>query len=171
MCISCFIIFLINQYRGYEYGLGDVFGYKKLPYGLQPKYNRYDYFDIIDDEGFELAGKGFRYINNSFKINEILGYGYNDTAVILICSDNLNSIKYLSSYETGTYSVYGNPQISFEDMSESAYQKSKRLYKWTYIDVEEIDSIKLKKVYSLMGTILFFFSYSIALVKKRKYSR
>ena len=123
----CSLLYLKYDSKGYEYGLGCNFCNKKLPYNLVPISNS-EYpqrFYLNDEEDFELVGIGFSYRKNSFKIKNFLGYGYNDTSVIVKCTDSLNTIRYLTSYETGYKSKNGNPEISFKDLSNSDFEQVK----------------------------------------------
>lgn len=40
---------------------------------------------------------------------DFLAYGYNDIYVVVKCTDSLNTINYLTSYETKYKSEKGNP--------------------------------------------------------------
>lgn len=87
------LLYIIYDRTGYHYGLECSFCNKNMPYGLTPKINS-DYpqsFVLLDEDGFELTGSGFRHRQSSFKIKNFLGYGYNDTSVLLKCTDSLNS--------------------------------------------------------------------------------
>ena len=97
------LLYLVYDSKGYEYGLGCDFCKKEMPYGLKPIfYSEYPQrFYLLDEDGFELVGIGFRYETTNFKIKDFLAYGYNDTFVLLKCTDSLNNIKYLTSYKTG----------------------------------------------------------------------
>lgn len=112
------LLYLRYDKTGYYYGVECSFYNKNMPYGLTPKIN-FDYpqsFCLLDEDGFELVGIGFRYKQSSFRIKNFLGYAYNDTSVLLKCTDSLNNIKYLVSYETGYNRNKGRPDISFKDI-------------------------------------------------------
>ncbi|MBC8643723.1 hypothetical protein H9W95_05735 [Flavobacterium lindanitolerans] len=108
-----------------------------MPYHLTP-YDERDgsrfSFTLKDEDDFELVGTGFRYQTINFEIKNLLAYGYNDTSVIVKCTDSLNTIRYLISFETGYTSKKGNPEISFKDLSINDFQKVKDKYNWFEIE-------------------------------------
>ncbi|MCC5922109.1 MAG: hypothetical protein JJU23_15640 [Cyclobacteriaceae bacterium] len=153
------LLYLSYDNKGYRYGLECSFCNKDMPYGLTPKINS-DYpqnFVILDEDGFELTGSGFRHRQSSFKIKNFLGYGYNDKSVLLKCTDSLNNIKYLVSYETGYKSNEGNPSISFKDIDNSEYIQIKDNYQWVEIDEEKANSAKFIKFMFVVGALLSLF--------------
>ena len=116
-------------------------------------------FTLKDDDGFELVGVGFRYRQSSFKINNFLAYGYNDTSVIVKVTDSLDNIRYLISYETGYRSKRGSPEISFRDLSNSDFEKIKIDYQWFVVSREKADTVMRIKFVSLIGaavSLIFF---------------
>ena len=153
------LLYFIYDSTGYYYGLECSFCNKNLPYGLTPKIKS-DYpksFVLLDEDGFELMGIGFRYRQSNFKIKHFLGYGYNDTSVLLKCTDSLNKIKYLVSYETGYKSDKGNPVISFKDIDYDKYSQIKNDYQWIKIDEEKANTIQFMKFIFVVGTLLSLF--------------
>lgn len=154
--IFCSLLYLKYDSKGYEYGLGCNFCNKKLPYNLVPVSNS-EYpqrFYLNDDDDFELVGIGFSYRKNSFKIKDFLAYGYNDTSVVVKCTDSLNTIRYLTSYETGYKSKKGNPEISFKDLSNSDFEQVKDKYQWFEIDKEKGYAVDGNKFLSMLGALL-----------------
>ena len=125
---------------------------------------------MLDDDDFELVGRGFKYQRSSFEINNFLGYGYNDASIVVKCTDSLNNVKYLTSYKTGYNSNKGNPEISFEDMEDVNFQQVKEHYQWTDIDEEKGDKIRLYRTLSFIGIIvsLLLILREIFRLKKRK---
>ena len=143
------LLYLRYDKTGYYYGVECSFCNKNMPYGLTPKIN-FDYpqsFCLLDEDGFELVGIGFRYKQSSFRIKNFLGYAYNDTSVLLKCTDSLNNIKYLVSYETGYNRNKGHPDISFKDIDNDEYNKIKDNYQCIEIDEEKAKALsqKIKK--------------------------
>lgn len=71
------LLYLRYDKTGYYYGVECSFCNKNMPYGLTPKIN-FDYpqsFCLLDEDGFELVGIGFRYIGGKtkcVKMNETL---------------------------------------------------------------------------------------------------
>lgn len=104
----------------------------KMPFGISPvNHSEYpQHFDLIDDEGFEIIGNGFRYEQCDFTIKRILAYGFNDTSIIVECTDTLNKIRFLSSFKTGYQSKKGNPEISFKELKNSSFILHKIDYQW-----------------------------------------
>lgn len=157
--IISILLYLIYDKKGYSYGLGCSFCNKNMPYGLTPKINS-DYpqnFVLLDEDGFELTGNGFRHEQSNFKIKIFLGYGYNNTSVLLKCTDSLNNPKYLVSYETDYKSNKGNPTISFKDIENIEYNQIKDNYQWINIDEEKVNTIKFMKFIFIIGALLSLF--------------
>ncbi len=153
------LLYIIYDRTGYHYGLECSFCNKNMPYGLTPKINS-DYpqsFVLLDEDGFELTGSGFRHRQSSFKIKNFLGYGYNDTSVLLKCTDSLNNIKYLVSYEIGYKSDKENPVISFKDINYNEYSQIKNNYQWIKIDEEKANTIQIMKFLFIVGALLSLF--------------
>lgn len=150
------LLYFIYDSTGYHYGVGCSFCNKNMPYELTPKINS-DYpqsFTLLDEDGFEITGVGFRYRQSNFKIKKILCYGYNDTSVLLKCTDSLNNIKYLVSYETGEKSDKGIPAISFKDIDYESYYQIENNYQWIEIDEEKAITIKFMKFLFVVGALL-----------------
>lgn len=175
--VASFIIFglfyLDYDNKGYNFGLECVFCNKNMPYELTPKINS-DFpqeFVLIDDDGFNLTGSGFRHRQSSFKIKSFLGYGYKNASVLLKCTDSLNNVKYLLSYETGYKSKNGNPAISFKDIEDSEYNQIKDTYQWIEIDEKRANSIRFMKFIFIIGVLLslfFIVKYLSRLSRKTK---
>ena len=94
-------------------------------------------------------GIGFRYKQSSFRIKNFLGYAYNDTSVLLKCTDSLNNIKYLVSYETGYNRNKGHPDISFKDIDNDEYNKIKDNYQCIEIDEEKANTIRFQTKFQI----------------------
>lgn len=156
--ISCSLFYLKNDNKGYNYGLDCNFCDTKMPYHLKPVYNSQfpQSFYLFDDDDFELVGAGFKFRETEFKIKKFIAYGYNDTSVIVKCTDSLNTIKYLISYETGYKSKKGNPEISFKCLSNSDFDKVKDKYQWFDIDKEKVYAVGRNKFLSMLGFFLSF---------------
>lgn len=153
------LLFIIYDRAGYYYGLECSFCNKNMPYGLTPKINS-DYpqsFVLLDEDGFELTGIGFRYRQSSFRIKNFFGYGYNDTSVLLKCTDSVNNIHYLVSYKTGYKSYKGHPAISFKDIDNDKYSQIKDKYQWIEIDEEKANTIRFMKFMLIVGALLLLF--------------
>ena len=165
--ISCSLLYLKYDSKGFEYGLGCNFCSNKLPYNLTPESDRYGSFTLKDEEDFELIGNGFRYKKSSFIIKDFIAYGYNDTSVVVKCTDSLNTIKYLTSYETGYKSKKGNPEISFKDLSNSDFEKVKDKYQWFEVDEEKANTIRFMKFLFIVGALLSLIFIIWRLIKLR----
>lgn len=127
-----------------------------MPYGLTPKINS-DYpqnFVLLDKDGFELTGSGFRHRQSSFKIKNFLAYGYNDSSIVVKCTDSLNNIRYLTSYKIGYNKEERNPEISFKDLSNADYEQVKDKYQWFELDEETYNTIGWYKFLSMLGILL-----------------
>jgi hypothetical protein len=167
-CISIFCFIKYDSER-FDYGWQCNFCNKKLPYNLVHKF--YDdsplNFVLIDEDDFELAGVGFKYYTNSFTIKDFLGYSYNDTSIILKCTDSLNAIKYLISYQTKYRSKKGNPEISFKDLSNSDFEKVNEKYSWVVFSQEEAQKVTFKRFLSFIGALLALILIAWRLFKLR----
>lgn len=167
----CVLFYLKYDSKGYDYGLGCTFCNKTIPYNLKPQVDRYSSFYLLDEDDFELVGSGFRFYGSSFKIKNFLGYGYNDTSVLLKCTDSLNNLKYLKSYETGYKSNKGNATISFKDIENSEYNQIRDNYQWFEIDEEKANRIKFMKFIFIIGILLslfFIVRYLFRLLRNNK---
>lgn len=158
MCISSVFAYLYYDSVSYEYGLGSNFSEKRLPFYLQPSYemNYPQRFVILDDEGDKSVGKGCRFFGSKLLINEIIGYGYNDSSIVIKATDSLNHIKYLISY---IYKVKNNfnPIIGFKDLNENDFQANKYKYTWTELDEKIIEKIRLFTFISSIGFLTTLF--------------
>lgn len=166
--VTCVLLYLKFDSKQYDYGWGCTFCNKTLPYNLKPN----DYYDrsftLMDEDGFEVIGKGFRYYGSSFKVNDLLAYSYNDTSVIVKCTDSLNNIKYLTSYKTKYKNKKGNPEISFRDIDEKYFEQVKNNYLWIELDEEKGNKIRLYRTLSFVGAVLLLLILLWQLIKKRK---
>jgi hypothetical protein len=167
LLVSVLLYFKYDR-KGYEYGYDCNFCNKKLPYYLTPQIDEYYSFDLLDEEGFELAGNGFRYQKTDFTIKKFLAYGYNDTSVVVKCTDSLNTVRYLTSYETGYKSKKGNPEISFKDLSISYFEQVKDKYQWIEIDEEKASTVSFMKFICLLVALLSLFFIIRKLLQLRK---
>lgn len=157
-----FIVFTLFYLKydavNYYYGKGSVFCNDKLPYALEPKfYNDYPQrFYLLDADGFELVGVGFRYEKTDFTIKGFSAYGYNDTSIMVKCIDSLKNTKYLVSYKTGYKSKKGTEDISFKSINDNVFEQSKHNYKW--VELDEIKASKTEKFMwvFILGCILSF---------------
>lgn len=158
-CMVFVLLYLNYDKKNYYYGYNCTLCSEKLPYNLEPKFypNYPPRFYLLDDDGFELVGIGFRYETTNFTIKGFIAYGYNDTSVIVICTDSLNNIKYLISYETGYKSKKGNPDISFKDLSNRDFEQVKNNYLWIDIYSEKGERIRLYRTWSFVGALLSLF--------------
>jgi hypothetical protein len=77
--------------------------------------------------------------------------------VIVQCTDSLNNIKYLISYETGYKSKKGNPEISFKDLKNSDFDQLKTDYQWFVINEEGAINIMRIKFWLLVGSLVSLF--------------
>lgn len=155
--IFCGLLYLKYDSKSYYYGFESIFYNRKIPYNLKPRADRYYSFYLLDEDGFELVGKGFRYETTNFIIKDLLAYGYSDTSVIVKCTDSLNNIKYLTSYETGYKSKKGNLEISFEDLRNCDFVQIKNNYQWIDLDIEKRERISLYRTLFFVGAILSVF--------------
>lgn len=170
--LGVFLLGLIPLYinydrKGYYYGLECNFCKKDMPYGLTPVFYS-DYpqrFYLLDDDDLELVGSGFRYRQSSFKVKDFLAYGYNDTSVLVKCTDSLNTIKYLVSYEIVNKNKKGNPEISFKDLSDSDLEQIKNNYQWVDLDGVKRHRISIYKTLSFLGALLLLLILVQKLVK------
>ncbi|MDR1591466.1 MAG: hypothetical protein LBS16_01070 [Prevotellaceae bacterium] len=175
-CVICSLLFVNYDKQAYFYGLDSNFHKKQLPFGISPFYV-YEYpqeFVLINKiykDGYSVAvGKGIRFYRSSFKINDFLSYGYNDTSIIVKCADSLQNIRYLSSYVTEYKNKDGSPVISFQDLDFADLQKISNNYQWYNVDNETIENIMAKKyrflLLFILSAIAFFTSSVIWLIKK-----
>ncbi|MFT6111769.1 MAG: hypothetical protein ACJAXV_000548 [Bacteroidia bacterium] len=166
--IVCVIFYLKYDSKGYEYGFGCNFCNKKMPYNLKPHNGSEFSFSLKDEDDFELIGKGFKFFSSSFTIKTFLAYGYNDTSVLVKCTDSLNTVKYLISYETKYKNKKGNPEISFKDLSNNDFEQVKSKYKWFEVDKEKGYAVDGNKFLFMLGALFSMFFIIRQLFKLRK---
>jgi hypothetical protein len=159
-------LYLIYENKGFEYGLGCSFCSKKMPYNLNPHDGSQFSFTLKDEDDLELVGVGFRYETTNFIIKSILAYGYNDTSVVVKCTDSLNTIRYLASYETGYKTKKGNPEISFMNLSEDDFEKIENKYQWFEMDKKMYYAIDRDKFLFILGALLSLVFIVSNLVKR-----
>ena len=147
----CTILYFKYDSKGYEYGLGCSFCNNTMPYNLKPHDGSNFSFTLKDEDDFELVGKGFRYETTNFKIKDFLTYGNNDTSVIVKCTDSLNTVKYLISYETKYKNKRGNQEISFKDLSINDFERVQANYQWVEIDEGNANTISSNKFLFMLG--------------------
>lgn len=148
------LFYLWSDKKSYEYGFGCNFCNISLPYNLNPHDGSDFSFTLNDVDGFELVGIGFRFYGSKVTIKDFLAYGYNDTSVIVKCTDSLNAVKYLTSYKTKYKNKEGNPEISFMDLSNSHFEQIKNNYNWVEVDEEKANTIQFMKFLSMLGAVL-----------------
>lgn len=152
LCLSVYLFLRYDSER-FDYGWGCDFCNKSIPFGL--KIENYGTSNVLlDEDEYNIVGIGFRYQTTNFTIKEFSSFGYNDTSVVVKCTNSLNTIKYLISYETGYKSKKGNPEISFMDLSNSDFEKVKDKYNWVVFDDEKARNITLKRFISAIGVFL-----------------
>lgn len=164
------VLYLNYDKKSYYFGYECNFCNEKLPYNLQPKFDL-EYpqtFYLLDEDKFELIGIGFRFYSSSFKIKDFIAYGYNDTSVVVKCTDSLNNVKYLVSYETDYKSKNGNPTISFKDLSNNDFEQLQEKYQWFEIDEEKANTIERMKFLDMFGALLSLLFIIRKLFKFRK---
>ena len=112
---------------------------------------------MLDEEGFELVGTGFRYETTNFVVKDFLAYGYNDISVVIKCTDSLKKARYLISYETGYRNNKGNPEISFKDLNSTNFEQIKNNYYWVDMNSENRDKIRLYKNLFFIAALVSLF--------------
>ena len=162
--IILILLFILNlllllkyDKQGYYFGLDCIFCKKDIPFKISPKLDRYSVFSLIDEDGFEIIGKGFRYNRTDFTIKDFSAYGYNDTSIMIKCTDSLNNWKYLVSYKTGYNSKKGNLEISFRDLNTNNFKIEKEKYQWIEIDEEKANNIRFMKFLFIIGAFVSLF--------------
>lgn len=169
----CTLGYLNYDNKGFYYGLDCTFCKKEIPFKIRPHFNDSypQQFVLIDDRnGIELAGSGFNYYKSNFKIKDIVGYGYNDTSLIITATNSIDSLRYLISYQTSYKSDKENLEISFRDLNDVDLDEIKENYKWYDIDEEKNNTIRFIKFTCAFGALLslFLVVYSLLALYKKK---
>jgi len=151
------LFYLWSDNRSYEYGLKCNFCNISLPYNVKPHDGSDFSFTLNGDDGLELVGIGFRFFDSKITIKDFLAYGYNDTSLIVKCTDSLNKVNYLISYKTKYKNKNNSPVISFKDLSSSDFEQIKGKYRWVELDEKEAGRITLYKILSLFGVLFSLF--------------
>lgn len=164
------LLYIVYDNEGYEYGFGNNFCNKKMPYNLKPIfYSQYPQrFYLLNEDDFELVGIGFRYETTNFEIKNLLAFGYNDTSVVVKCIDSLNNVRYLISYETSNKSKKGNPEISFKELRNSEVEKANNKYQWFKVDEEKGYLVDRNKFLSMLGALFSSIFFVWRIFKDRK---
>jgi hypothetical protein len=170
LLITCFVVFLLTSFsflkfdkERSEYGLPSVFYSRQMPYGLSVSKESYSSYALLDEDGYELAGIGFRYGMTDFKMKDLLACAYNDSSVVLKCTDDSDSIRFLSSYETGYKSKKGNPEISFMDFKNYNLAQIDKDYNWIIFDEEKANKASSFRLLSLIGVVFSFLLFGYRL--------
>lgn len=161
-------LFLKYDMNGFYYGFDCTFCNEKLPYNLKPHDGDGFSFTLKNEDDFELVGIGFRYRKTNFKINEFLGYAYNDTSIVIMCTDSLNEIKYLISYKTKYISDKGNPEISFKELSTFKLENNLKSYRWVKLNNDIASKIRVYKSLSFIGLILSVILFFTIIMRYKK---
>ena len=108
---------------------------EKLPYNLsaQVVYEYPAHFEIIDSQGFPVLGPGFRYTrSSSFIIATTIAYGYNKSGIIVQVTDKQKRVHYL---KTEVRKINNDYNITFIEISNKAFNKEKKKYKWKMVSI------------------------------------
>jgi hypothetical protein len=156
LLVLCCVLYLKYDRKGYFLGIECLVCNGKLPYQLKPEYKKgyLGGLKLLDKEGFELVGSGFRFENMNSKILNIISYGYSSNSLIVKCTDSLNTIRYLISYETKYLNDNGSPDISFKSIEYADYEKIKGDFKWLNVDENEVITVQFIKFLFGVGIIL-----------------
>lgn len=174
LIISLFsLIVFITFYLFYDskmfgYGLNCDFCKNELPYNLKPYDDPNSSFTIINEDDFELIGKGFQYKETDFKIKKVLAYGYNDTSVVIVCTDSIDTIKYLISYETEYKNERGSIEVSFRGLSVEKFQVVRDQYNWFNVNEDEGQIIEKKRFLSMIGIMISLIFIIWGIFKKKR---
>jgi hypothetical protein len=124
--ITLFIFFSCCFYyyesKCFYFGRNLVFILNKLPCDVTTKSNSYDDFSLLDSDGYDIVGKGFRYETTDFLTDSIISYGFDDSSIIIICTDSFKFLRHLISYETGNRNINGSIEISFKEISKGDFK-------------------------------------------------
>ena len=108
---------------------------EKLPYNLsaQVVYEYPAHFEIIDSQGFPVLGPAFRYTrSSSFIIATTIAYGYNKSGIIVQVTDKQKRVHYL---KTEVKKINNDYNITFIEISNKAFNKEKKKYKWKMVSI------------------------------------
>ncbi len=87
--IVAFLAFIIADYEGRYYGLSPIlFNQINLPENITIEVDEYETFRFIDNDGFRIAGPGFRMVGSSSKIKAIQKYAISDSSIYIQCITN-----------------------------------------------------------------------------------
>ena len=161
-----FVNYLIWDNIGYKYGVGSLSFGTSIPYGVFPVYS--GSFQLAEGDGFYIIGPGFKYREMDFNIYDILGYGYNDSSIVVKCTDSLKNLHYLMTCETEYMLESGIPSLSFQEIPEDVYLKKKKYYKWVVLDDSYVLTITRIKAFSFLGSVVFGFLLLQYWVRKRR---
>lgn len=147
-------LFVEIDCRGYEYGLSSCLCSRRLPYNLTPSLDPHSSFFLKNDDDYEVAGIGFRFETTDFVVKNIISYGYNDSTIVLVTTDSLNSVRVLAAYETGYTTHRGYPEISFKELLGYDEFDTASQLQWVNVDRDMWYHIYRVKFVLLLGMVL-----------------
>lgn len=163
------LLYLYYDRESSSYGSTCLFCEHPLPFGMRAKSGNYaGGLVLVDASDFESVGKGFTYQRAGFKMEDFLAYGYNDTSLIVKCTDSLDNINYLISYKTGYKNEKGYDEISFEKLAIKQFDRIKQKYSWVLLNEEQIKMSAVRKNLVLVGMIISLFFFIGEMINLRK---
>lgn len=154
------VILYIKQDKNiWAYGLNSHFGKCDMPFGVYPRAHWpaiYPNVTLIDADDFEMLGAGFRMLESDFTIEDVLSYGYNDTSIIVKCTDSVQQVHYLVSYVTKYKYKNGNNEIEFRELDSLELKKNEKNYKWYNVGAADIEHAANVRTFCFLGIIAVF---------------
>ncbi len=160
--------YAVLDFISYDYGLSCYDYNKHLPYKLKPTTASNLSFTINDEEGFPVIGIGFKYRTVDFEVCDILSYGYNDTCVIVECSDCTGVKRYLTTAAVPIGDVLEEYPFIFREINSIEKQKSDQQYKWFMISSIHDYNFELYKKYVVFAFLLTMMLLVVVIIWKNR---
>ena len=130
-------LFLRYDVKGSEYGIKCRFCSQNLPHNIEIEFDKYETFWLLKDN-FYLFCNNLPNWRKDLQVNNFDAYGYNDTSLVVISVDSLGNVRYLI---TNKRKLKHDSIIEFKEISDRAYIKIKKYYKWIELNKEEASEI------------------------------
>lgn len=167
-----FFIFCLNINNLFDGGFKRIVeNHPILTYCKSVEYPNTSYFKDKDSE--PVLGEGNHYFRSDIKIDKMLGYGYNDTLLIVEYRDSLNRLHYLGSYQMQQIDDKAQHVIGFMPISEYTFNTLKISCQWVDLSTNRVklysEKITLIKFIALvMATVSIIFWFILLGQKKKK---
>lgn len=167
----CICQYIMIDYQKFEYGRGYNICRRTLPYGVTPKGDPFS-FNLEGRDARPLIGDQRDGSSKARPSTEIVGYGYNESIMIVMTHDYFNRIHYYVSKVANNYtadSLYHD--VNLKSISEVDFKQYKSKCRWVYKDIDHGNILSAKGNNYLNGAIfiLLLFVYVFSWRKNKAF--